>query len=160
MLTPDEKQQQYDNIRANYTQIHPQIQTYTRDQVLRYYFERVVDVYPISNAHVEKLMHLEDEKSMSKRKAIAMQHYVQKCVSRLIEPMKFSDIPRSYGFSDDSLGNMRAIIAFFLELRMSRSIRANDKVRLYFTGRKEDYDDLKSTEYECEERDDMLVLKI
>lgn len=160
LLSEAEKVAQYENIQRLYSQFYPESEALTRDQALRYYFEKIVSCYPVSNPHIAKFLDMEDETSMSKRKSIAMAHYIKKCVDRIIVPQKYDDAPRAYGFSDDSVWNIRALIYFFEEQRRNATIRTNDKIRIYFTGKKDDYPLLIALGFEYEIREDMLVLKL
>jgi hypothetical protein len=160
LLAPEEKEIQFSNITHLHRALDSEVTELSRDQALRYYFERIVSYYPVSNPHTEKLLDMEEEKSMSKRKVLALDHYRKKCESRIMTTLWYRDTPRSYGFSDDSFGNIRALIDFFVGKRTAWKIHREDKIRIYFTGRKEDYQSLKDLGFAYEERDTMLVIKI
>jgi hypothetical protein len=59
------------------------------------------------------------EKSMAKRKTIAMAHFIEDTQTRIIPMLKMGNIPLSLGFSDDSLSNIIAMTEYFESKRKS-----------------------------------------
>lgn len=159
LLTEAELELQRNNIQSLYTLFEESNTKLSSTQALRYYFERIVSYYPVSNPHVARYLGMEEEPSMSTRKTYAMKHALNSLEKKLDGISGLAHYPLSVGFSDDSLSNIISMKTAF-EWMKKQSDRRKIFFHLYFTGKKEDYDILKRTSKGIMERENMLVIKV
>lgn len=159
LLTEEQKAEQYQNIWTLYTALFPGKKLKNRDEALRFYFQSLVWVYPVSNEHDARHLGIAHESSMSKRKVQALKHYIQEVTEHILIPLRLTDTPLAIGFSDDSLGNMQTMLWYFQSEKAQGNYK-RDKIRLYFSGKKEDYAALDLPWVDAQQEKNMLVIRL
>jgi len=160
LLSPEEKEEQENNISELFRAFWRVSKwTPTRDRLLRFYFEEIVSYYPVSNPHIAKYLSMNYEKSMAKRKTIAMAHFIEDTQTRIIPMLKMENIPLSLGFSDDSLSNIIAMTEYFESKRKSWYPKQN-KIHVYFTWKKESFRLEKTQKRKIKEEKNMMIIEL
>lgn len=143
VLNSKEKKEQQENIKMNF----PFTKSFNEKERLDYYFWNMTTYVACSNPHIEKFLFLE-WLSWSERKAKSMDFLVNNFIN-LLEKNYKKDINNilkqneslSYGFSDDSIGNIVSVFLKFLDITMKDWI--NPKVKkefsVFFTWKSDDY---------------------
>lgn len=134
VLSKNEKIEQLKNIRILYQSYYPHLPNPTREQALQFYFQIVGSYYPVNNIHAMKSLGMTHIKSSAQKKTFCMNHYIQDIRTRILAPLWYNHIPQAIWFSDDSVTNMMAMLAYFLQEKEKWNLY-NDSIHLYFSGK-------------------------
>lgn len=160
LLSAWEKEEQYKNILSLYKSYTGKSDPLARDQALRFYFEEIVSYYPVSNPHIAKYLWFPPDMLSSTRKVEAMKHYIAEVTHRVLSKIWLNNYPIAIGFSDDSVKNILVMIEYFESIRRNNSLRSNNTVHIYFTGKQSEIEKLKKAWRNLEKNDDMTIIRI
>jgi hypothetical protein len=145
ILTPEEKEEQKDNIIKNYN-----LKQRDEKSVMDFYFWEVVEYMPSSNKHFKKKLVLPKWNTPVIRKQISMDHFI-KYLPRTLDRISWIDYNEfikynqlSLWFSDDGKSNIIWICKTFAEWLSSNPNYKNIKTRVYFTWDKSEYHDIEN----------------
>lgn len=160
ILGREEKQLQETHIREIYERLYAgNNRKATRDELLRFYFMHIVSYYPVSNEHTAKYLSMSHEQSMAKRKTIAMEHFIQDAVERILTPLQLEKTSLSIGFSDDSLSNVMAMVEYF-EMKRKNWYSKENKIHIYFTWKKESLKLIETPLRKIKTWEDMITIEL
>lgn len=136
-LTQEEKDTQYKNICNLYSIFEWREATFSRqEEAVWYYLNVVARYYPLSSTIASNWLDIPRTMPSSQKKTVAMKHFIEVTRRKIHTIESISQKNISVGFSDDSVGNIDAMLQFFLQEKKESPkgvIHTGDKVRLYYT---------------------------